>query len=145
MCFEPNHLVEDHIFDSSVLPPYSLHQSNAPFLSMMLYPAPFLSMMLQLSPMTLLIIRVMLPLLSPKVMNMMTMIYPHLIMLFPLPIQTPETLLMWRLARYIPKMSMDFGVEHAIKIITSSMIANGIQPNLNILYIRCALMILTHG
>jgi hypothetical protein len=56
MCSKPNHLVKDHIFVSSVLPPYSLHQSNAPFLSMMVYPAPFLSMMLQLSPITLSII-----------------------------------------------------------------------------------------
>ena len=72
---------------------------------------------------------------------------PHLIMPFPLPIQTPKTLLtlIWMLARYIPKISMDFGVEHVIKIITSSIIANVIQPNSNILYIGCALMILMHG
>jgi hypothetical protein len=126
--------------------------------SLNVHPAPFLSMMLPLSPVTLSIIRLMPPLFSPKVMLSMIMIttmmimmimilHPHLIMLFPSLIQTFKTLLtlIWMLARYIPKMSMDFGVEHVIEIITLSITANVIQPNSNILYIRCALMILMLG
>ena len=38
----------------------------------------------------------------------------------------------WTSARYIPKMPMDSGVEHAIEKATSSIIANATQPNLNI-------------
>jgi len=72
----------------------------------------------------------------------------HLTTPFPSPAPTsniPLLPLPWTSARYIPKMSMDSGVEHVTAMATSSIIVNVTQPNLNTSFTKCALTTLMLG
>ena len=72
----------------------------------------------------------------------------HLTTPFPLPAPTsniPLLPLPWTSARYIPKMPMDFGVEHVTEMVISSITVNATRPNLNTSFIGCALTTLMLG
>ena len=129
------------------------HPPSASLLPMMLSLLPVMFSLIQLTPPLSPMVTLLTILTTTPITMMMILHHPQprqttdLTMPFPSPAQTPKTLLPlpWTSARLSPRMSTDFGVEHAIMTITSSITVNVIQPNLNILYIRCALMISTHG